>query len=613
MTETSGKNDSGARKPVGDRGAAPRKSLAPTPDGACGQERQFGGFATLAEGLDFAARGETGLNFHAGRGALSDVLPYARLREEALVMAGRLRAAGLNRGDRLAILAETKPEFMIAFFACQYAGILPCPVSLPMQLGGRETYVEKVTGMLRAAAARGILASEDFLPTLRPAAMRAGASLVLSHEALRSLPEQAGAIDPFRPDEPAYIQYSSGSTSAPKGILISQRAIMANTTGILRHGLQARADDRAFSWLPLYHDMGLVGFFLAPAMGQASVDYLPTFDFVKRPGLWLKLMSDLGSTVCFAPSFGYELAARRIRNKAEELDLSRWRIAGIGGDMVRPDVLEAFARALAPAGFDPRAFLPSYGMAEMALAVSFSDLDAPVRLDTIDRTLAERTGLAQPATATTDKKRTFVSCGRVLPEHELKVVDERGNELPERHIGRVLVKGPSMMSGYYANAEETARVIDADGFLDTGDMGYLHEGEIYITGRSKDMILHNGRNIWPQDIEWVVERNIAALRPGDVVAFGVENDAGIEHVVVLVQCRVREAEAQEELRRQVAQVVHEAVGVECEVVLTAPRSLPQTSSGKLSRRRARDLYLAGELPPPPEKTGEKRASVMPAA
>ncbi len=607
MTATGGKD--GDKMVEEDRAGA-----TPTPNGDGGQARRFGGFATLTEGLDFAARGETGLNFHVGRGELAHVLPYAALRERALALAGRLHTAGLRRGDRLAILAETTPDFMSAFFACQYAGILPCPVSLPVQMGGRDSYVEKVAGMLRAAAARGLLASEDYLAMLRPAAVRAGTPLVLSHEALRALPEAMDAIAPFRPDEAAYIQYSSGSTSAPKGILISQRAIMANTTGILRHGLKVRADDRAFSWLPLYHDMGLVGFFLTPMMGQVSVDYMPTFDFVKRPGLWLKLMSEAGSSICFAPSFGYDLAARRVNGKAARLDLSRWRIAGIGGDMVRADVLEAFARALAPAGFDAKAFLPSYGMAEMSLAISFSELDAPVRLDTIDRALAERSGMARPVDPSTRGARTFVSCGRVLPGHELKVADEKGNALPERHIGRVLVKGPSMMSGYYGRPEETARVIDEDGYLDTGDLGYLLDGEIYITGRSKDMILHNGRNIWPQDIEWVVERKVEAMRSGDVAAFGVEDEDGGERVVVLVQCRLRKPSAQEELRRQVARAVHEALGVECEVVLVAPRSLPQTSSGKLSRRRARALYLAGELPPPPTEAAErKREAAMPAA
>ena len=569
--------------------------LRPTPTHVVGQARRMGGFSSLAEGLDFAARSEAGVNFHSSRGRLSAVLPYATLREQALVTAGRLRATGLEPGSRVALVAETAPSFMIAFFACQYAGMLPCPVPLPMQIGGRASYITRVAGMLRAAQAHMLLAPAVLADTLREAADAAGVPL-LDHDTLAQLPETAGAIRPLGATDPAYIQYSSGSTSAPKGILISQRAIMANTTGILRHGMQAREDDRGFSWLPLYHDMGLVGFFLSPVMGQASVDYMATADFAKRPTLWLQLMSRNGCTTCYAPSFGYELAARRINGKAAELDLSRWRIAGIGGDMVRPEVLDAFAQALAPAGFDPRAFLPSYGMAEMSLAVSFAALDAPMRTDVVDREAARNEGVARPATPDEAHARTFVSCGRVLPGHALKVVDDEGNELPERHIGHILVKGPSMMSGYFGNPEATAAVMRDGGFLDTGDLGYMVDGEIYITGRSKDMILHHGRNIWPQDIEWAVER-LPGLRSGDAAAFGVEREDGTERIVVLVQCRKRDPLAQEELRRSVAKVVHEVAGAECDVVLVAPRSLPLTSSGKLARNQAREMYLKGEMPP----------------
>ena len=569
-------------------------TIVATPTHGDGQWRQMGGFSTLAEGLDFAARGETGLNFHGPRGRLETALPYGTLRERALVTAGRLRAAGLRPGDRVAILAETRPEFAITFFACQYAGMLPCPVSLPVQMGGGDAYVAKVAGMLRAAKAHAMIAAAEWRERLAAATQAADVPL-LTHAELQALPERADAINPLRADDPAYIQFSSGSTAAPKGILISQRAIMANTTGILRHGLRVREDDRAFSWLPLYHDMGLVGFFLSPMMGQVSVDYLATADFVKRPGLWLRLMSEAGSSISFAPTFGYQLAAQRAGRNAAELDLSRWRIAGIGGDMVRHEVLAAFADAMAPAGFDPRAFLPGYGMAEMTLAISFPPLEAPVKVDTIDAEAARREGIARPARRETARRRAFVSCGKVLPGHDLRVVDADGNPLPERRIGHIWVKGPSLMSGYFGNREATDAACRPGGYLDTGDLGYLLDGEIYITGRSKDMILHNGRNIWPQDIEWAVEK-LEQVRAGDVAAFGVEREDGTEHIVVLVQCRLRDPQQQEELRREVARVVHETVGADCEVVLVARRALPQTSSGKLSRAAAKALYLSGEMP-----------------
>jgi fatty-acyl-CoA synthase len=557
----------------------------------------MGGFSTLVEGLEFAARTSSGFVFHTPRGAVEGFLSYAELRDRAEETAGRLAAAGLKRGDRVAIVAETAPSFMVAFFGCQYAGMLPCPMPYPMHIGGKAAYIERIAAMMRAADAAAALGPAELSDHLRQAAARAGVPLVLSHDELAALTPAAGAVRPFAPHEAAYIQYSSGSTSDPKGVLISQRAICANTTGILRHGLKVRPEDRAFSWLPLYHDMGLVGFCLAPMMGQVPVHYLATPAFARRPALWLKLMSEWRCTIAYAPSFGYELAARRINGQARELDLSAWRIAGIGGDMVRADVLTFFAERLAVAGFDPRAFLPSYGMAEMSLAISFHTPGEPLHVDTIDRAAARLSQQAVPVEAAdSPRARTFVSCGRVLPGHELKVVDSEGKALPERHIGHIWVKGPSMMDGYYRNPEATAAVMRPDGFMDTGDMGYLLDGEIYITGRAKDLILYHGRNIWPQDIEWAAEQ-VSPLKSGDVAAFAVEDADGSERVVVLAECRLRDPEARADLRRRISAAVHQAAGIECDIVLVPPHSLPYTSSGKLARARARAMYLAGEIRP----------------
>ncbi len=581
--------------------------LEHTPAHVAGQRRRAGGFSTLVEGLEFAARTAGGFNFHAPRGALEQVLSFARLAELARERAGKLVAAGLKRGERVALMAETTPDFMITFFACQYAGMLPCPVPLPMQLGGRDSHARRVAGMLRAARARALLVSASHARAMGEAACAGGAGLLV-HEEIAALPEHMDAIRPLKAEEPAYIQYSSGSTSDPKGILISQRAITTNTTAILRDGLRIGEEDRAFSWLPLYHDMGLVGFFLAPLMGQVSVDYLATQSFAKRPALWLELMSRNASTISFAPTFGYELAARRIGAKAEELDLSRWRVAGIGGDMVRVDILERFADALAPAGFRREAFLPSYGMAEMSLAISFHDLHQAPRTDVIDRRLAQLQRKAVPIAPDSRHARRFASCGRVLPGHELKVVDAHGRELPERAIGHIWVKGPSMMGGYFQNPAASAVVMKDDGFMDTGDLGYMLDGEIYITGRAKDLILYHGRNIWPQDIEWAVER-LQGVRSGDVAAFTVEREDGAERIVVLVQCRSRDAREQARLRREVAAAVHRALGVECDVVLVERRALPMTSSGKLARARARALYLAGEMPLCATRRGNTAAGV----
>jgi fatty-acyl-CoA synthase len=306
-------------------------------------------------------------------------------------------------------------------------------------------------------------------------------------------------------------------------------------------------------------------------------------------------MSDLGTTIAYAPSFGYDLAARRINGEAKTLDLSHWRVAGIGGDMVRADVLNLFTEKLAPAGFKPQAFLPSYGMAETTLAVTFSDTEAPVRVDTIDRAEAKLSGHAVPAQGgRSDRTRSFVVCGRPLPGMEIEVRGEDGSILGERRIGRIFTKGPSLMDGYFENSEATSSAIGADGFLDTGDMGYWLAGQIVITGRVKDMILHNGRNIWPQDLEWAAEQ-VEPLKAGDAAAFAVEGEDGEDDVVVLVQCRTASPLEMEELRRAVAAAVHRSAGVECQIVLVPPKSLPFTSSGKLSRAGAKARYLSGEI------------------
>ncbi|MFN0192222.1 MAG: fatty acyl-AMP ligase [Aestuariivirga sp.] len=569
----------------------PVEGLQITPRTNANLPQKLAEFATLAEGLDYAARGETGFNFYAGRGQLQSVLPYSELRLKALSAARKLLSLGLNRGDRVAIVAETCPEFMSLFFGCQYAGLVPCPMPYTMYIGGKDSYIDRVAGMLRAAGASVAVTPTDIEGHIRAGAELAGNPRVLTHQEFDALPEADAELKPFGADEVAYIQYSSGSTSNPKGVLISQRAIVANTAGIIRHGMKALPGDRAFSWLPLYHDMGLVGFCLSPMMGQVSVDYLPTTAFARRPALWLKLMSDNKTTVCYAPSFGYDLAARRINGEAPTLDLSHWRAAGIGGDMVRADVLENFARTLKVAGFDEKAFLPSYGMAETTLAVTFASATDPIRIDTIDRNIYKTTQEARPANGDAEV-RNFVVCGRPIPDHAVEIRSSEGAVLGERRIGRIYVKGPSVMSGYFQDQAATEAVLSPDGFLDTGDMGYWLDGEIVITGRVKDLILHNGRNIWPQDIEWAAEQ-IEPLKSGDVAAFAVEGDDGDDDVVVLVHCRVQDKQDMENLRHKVAAVVHQSAGVECTIVLVPPKSLPFTSSGKLSRAGARQNYLAG--------------------
>ncbi|HEY1446898.1 MAG TPA: AMP-binding protein, partial [Caulobacteraceae bacterium] len=323
-----------------------------------------GDFATLCESLDHAALGPTGVNLHSSRGELVEVLPYSKLREDALTLAGRLLAAGLAVGDRVALAAESSGEFLRAFFACQYAGLVPAPTPLPAPFGGREAYVGHIRRMLVSADVQAAFAPPELAAWFAEAADGLNLAVVGS---LADLPEgSAAALPAPDPGGLCYLQYSSGSTRFPVGVAVSQSALMANVVAIGGpEGLGVNAKDRAVSWLPLYHDMGLVGMLLTSMAFQLSIDLLPTTAFVRRPGLWLELISKRGGTISYAPTFGYELAARRASAQMQtELDLSSWRIAGVGGDMIRPAPLRAFTKAFVGAGFDPAAFVASYGMAE---------------------------------------------------------------------------------------------------------------------------------------------------------------------------------------------------------------------------------------------------------
>ncbi|MGR4864427.1 fatty acyl-AMP ligase [Caulobacter sp. LARHSG274] len=550
---------------------------------------RFADFPTLTAALDFAATGQTGINLYSLRGELVEALPYAKLRDQALELAGRLLATGARPGDSVGLIADTDADFVRAFFACQYAGLVPAPLPLPAPLGGREAYVEQIARMLASARARVLIGPsgmKDWVAQVAAAAPLDFAGV------LADLPDSADATLPaIVPDATCYLQFSSGSTRFPTGVVVTHRALMANAVAITRDGLQVLPTDRAVSWLPLYHDMGLIGFLLSPMASQMSVDLLPTGAFVRRPLLWLDLITRNGGTISYSPTFGYELCARRAEVASiEHLDLSKWRSAGLGGDMIRTGPLKAFAERFASVGFSDKAFVASYGMAEATLALSMAPLGGGLKTERLDVGRLEQ----HEAVVTDDAERSreFARNGPALPGHELQVRDEDGRVLPERGVGRIYARGPSLMREYFEQPEETARVLSADGWLDTGDLGFLVDGEIVITGRGKDLIILNGRNIWPQDLEWTAEAEVEGLRSGDVAAFSVPGD-GEETVVVLVQARGGDAAARAALVEKITGVLRLRHQVEAQVQLVGAHALPQTSSGKLSRSKARAAYLAG--------------------
>ncbi len=549
-------------------------------------------FPNLAAALDYAALGRTGSNFYTSRGELYAVLTYAELRDQAQALARRLRGLGTERGARMVIIADTHPDFLRFFFACQYAGLVPVPLPIPHNPGSHKAYVAQIRAMTQGCQASLAMAPADYSDLLEDASAGLGLMLVGTPQDYDALPEQAGELQPMQADELAYLQYTSGSTRFPRGVMITQRAVLNNLAGIITEGMDMRTTDRCVSWLPFYHDMGLVGLVLAPVASQLSVDYLGTREFAMRPRQWLSLMSRHKATISFSPPFGYELCNRRLREgEAEKFDLSAWRVAGVGAETIRPQVLYDFAEALAPSGFNRNAFLACYGMAECSLAVSFAPLGRGLSVDRVDADHLALLDHARPAeNAVEERLSEFVNCGVPLSSFQVEVRSDTGKVLPERHIGVIHVRAPSVMSGYFNEPGITARVLSPDGWLDTGDIGYRVGDSIMITGRSKDLIIINGRNIWPQDLEQLAEQQ-PDVRPGDALAFAVPGPDGADVAVMVVQYRDRDSNKRAELIRQLQGLIHAAVGVDCHIELAPLHTLPRTSSGKLSRSKARQNYI----------------------
>ncbi|MBD24483.1 MAG: acyl-CoA synthetase [Candidatus Marinimicrobia bacterium] len=572
------------------------KTLRPTPSETPGLAKRLADFATLTESLNYAAKGETGLNFYSARGELDAILTYRDLSEQAQSHGRRLVAAGIRPGDRIALLAATEPEFLILFFACQYAGIIPLPMPLPTAFGRRESYIDQIKGQMLSSRARMALGPKEFLPLVEEAGADLGLVLIGSLKDLSALPEGAGFLQPGGPEDLSYIQYSSGSTRFPKGVMVTHTNLMKNCSAMNGFGVSNRANDRGVSWLPLFHDMGLVGFVLGAVTSQSSMDYLATENFARRPLTWLKIISENGGALSYAPSFGYELCARRVSSMAKrslDLDLSSWRVAGIGGEMIKPGVMQAFADVFKPYGFSEKAFCASYGLAECVLAVSFAEGSKGMTLDHVDKQALEDHRAVPILDDGSHDARSFVSCGKIIPEHKVEIRDDSGNVLSDRLVGRVFVLGPCVMRGYFDDPDETAKVI-VDGWLDTGDLGYWVGDALVIVGRAKDMMIINGRNVWPQDIEWTVE-HMDGLRSGDGAAIVLTNTDGIEIPSILVQCRSSDLKERARIAEEVAARVQEVVGILCDVILVPARSLPKTTSGKLARGRAKTMFESGKI------------------
>ena len=547
---------------------------------------------TIVEALAALPRGEArGYTFRGVDGS-ERYYCFEAVEREARQRAARYANAGLNPGDRVALVVADPAEFVLSFLGAVIGGFVPVPIYPRASFKARNAYVDTVGHIARAAGARALLTMEATLAVLEPVtAAPDGPEKVLVLE--RFLEGEAPTFEPpeIAPDDPCFLQFTSGSTSMPKGVVVTHRNLVQNARDFLGpHGLDRRPEDVGLSWLPLYHDMGLIGFMLGTLVCDIPTYFVPTEAFARRPGMWLELISEKRATITFAPNFGYALATKRARDRdLAGLDLSCVRIAGCGAEPINPDVMRAFADRFRPAGFDPGAWLPCYGMAEATLAITFTKHGGGFQTDRVDASQLRRRR-ATPAGPDADGTVELVSCGSPFPSTSLSIVDGQGRACGERQVGEVVVRGPGVTPGYFNNPEATEAAF-RDGTLCTGDLGYVADGQLYICGRQKDLIIIRGANLHPQDIEWSVAE-VPGVRRDNVVAFSSLID-GEEQLVIAAEGNSKDAP---ELRKSVATRVAERHSLKvAHVAVVRLGSLPKTSSGKVQRRRTRELFEDGQL------------------
>ncbi len=523
-------------------------------------------------------------------------LSWPELARASLVRGSVLARLGLRAGDRIALIVPDNQEFVSSFLGSVAIGVVPVPLYPPLALGRLEDYIEATAGIVRASRVSHLVAPKRLQPFLWPVLDRVPSLRFVSVESLAAEkpPSQPG-LPSVAPDDTVFLQYTSGSTANPKGVCVTHRSLLANCEGIMLHALRSTVEgDLGVSWLPMYHDMGLIGFVLAPFAFCRSVVFIPTLQFVKRPAVWMETIDRYRGTISFAPNFAFALAVDRTPpERVDALDLSCLRILGCGAEPIHPQALGRFVRHFERAKLPLSAILPCYGMAEATLAISFGELLQPFRTDRV-RTDAYRSGgVAAPVkdeVLQSSEVMEFVSCGRPLPGHEVEVRSNAGQPLPERRVGEIVFRGPSAAAGYYEDGHATAEVFGRDG-LHTGDLGYLADGELFVTGRQKDLLVIRGRNYDPQWVEWTVAE-VPGVRKGNVAAFAIPAQ-DTERLVIAAETREEDTEA---VRRAIRKQIETKLALEVsDVVCLGAGLLPKTSSGKLRRRETRLQYEEGIL------------------
>ncbi|MCX3061386.1 fatty acyl-AMP ligase [Streptomyces beihaiensis] len=524
-------------------------------------------------------------------------LTYAGLDAAARTIAVRLARRGA-RGRPVLLLYPSGQEFLRAFLGCLYAGAIAVPAPLPHQ---RQERLRRVTGIIRDTGAELILTDSANAPevSLWLAMSGRGSAVCLATDTDEGVDPGQWTMPDLRPDDLAFLQYTSGSTSQPRGVMVSHRNLLANQRAF-RRVVRSTPQDRFVTWLPHYHDLGLIAHLLHPLWLGALTVQMPARSFIKRPVRWLSTIDAYGATIASGPNFAYDLCVRRVTDEqAEGLDLSRWRVALNGAEPIRPETLDAFAARFAPCGLRPEAVFPAYGLAESTLCVSGGVPGSPWRRRTVDVEGLEHNELRPPRPGA--PARELVSSG-TADEYEVRIVDDARREVAPGHVGEIWLRGDSVAQGYWRQAQESAltfqaRLPGAQGtFLRTGDLGALVDGQLYVTGRLKEVIILNGRNLYPQDVEWATREVSSALGSGRGAVFTVH--AGHEQLVLVHEVRAESADW--ERLRALARRVQTAIGKEFEVpasnvVLVRPGTVHRTTSGKIQRSLMRRLFLSGEL------------------
>lgn len=512
-------------------------------------------------------------------------MSFDTLHQASVAAGGRLLDLGLRLGDRVALILPEGRDFIPAFLGALYAGLVPVPLYPPLAFNDLEGYLLRTQRLLELCSPSAILTVDWLRDVVKPLNDRVAPVVVLDTSKSTRLDVRR---ERPRADDLAFLQFTSGSTGTPKAVEVTHGALRANAAAIIEGCLGAkRGRDRGVSWLPLYHDMGLMGFVIAPLFRLLPVSFISTMSFLKDPTLWLQTIHEERATVTFAPNFAYGLVVKRLEpERLKEWDLSCVRVFGCGAEPIQATTLRKFAESLAPAGVRSEALLACYGMAEATLAVSFGVPGNSLKTLSLEADALHERGEAVPARSLETPAIDIVSCGRVIDGHEARVVDPHGKALPDRSVGQLLFRGPSVARGYWGNEVETERSFRG-GWLHTGDLAFLDEGDIYITGREKDVIVLHGKNYDPHIFEWAAAE-VPGVRRGNVAAVPRPGQ-DTEELVLVCECELPSETLVADVRRAVVRATQVNPA---EIVIVAPGTLPKTSSGKLQRRRTKQLYLS---------------------